>query len=138
MIWHPKPGQKVRIHYRKSLQGNMPCQGLVGIVLGASRGPGPRNACIMCTYKETVWKEIVPRGNLQVEKPPLEKAIDKICKTLPEEFEISICMEQGSAWVEMVDERGKLYDIETTDRTLSEQLLEALKKAKEAHYGSGR
>ncbi len=64
MIWHPKPGQHVRIHYRKEHR-YLPCQGRTGIVLGASKGPGPRNVCVG-VYDEHGYKRItiIPRGNL--------------------------------------------------------------------------
>lgn len=46
MIWHPNPGMRVRIRYRKSLRGYMPHHGKHGTVLAAGRGPGPINASI--------------------------------------------------------------------------------------------
>lgn len=46
MIWQPKPGQRVRIHYRKSAKDGMPYHGLHGTVEKVGRKPGPINALI--------------------------------------------------------------------------------------------
>ena len=60
MIWHPQPGQRVELHYRKSMR----CNGLHlerGVVTVAGRGPGPINAAVALDNGRTV---IVPRGNM--------------------------------------------------------------------------
>ncbi len=62
MIWHPEPGQRVRLHYGKRYAGTMPCHGLEGVVVAAGRGPGPRNASVR--IDDVPWRVIVPRGNL--------------------------------------------------------------------------
>ena len=68
MIWQPKPNQRVRIHYRKSAQNKMPCQGIKGTVMFGAKGPGPMNACIECSDGQDLkWFECVPRGNLILE-----------------------------------------------------------------------
>ena len=64
MIWHPKPGQKVKAHYRKSAKYEMPCHGLIGEVVAVSKGPGPINVKIRCKYFDIEFCEIIPRGNL--------------------------------------------------------------------------
>jgi len=67
MIFHPKPGQRVRLHYRRDLpepwaRAMYPHQGKCGQVLVAGRGPGPRNALVLLEDGTAVT---VPRGNLQ-------------------------------------------------------------------------
>lgn len=66
MIWHPRRGQLVKVHYRKSL-GHMPCHGIIGTVLFSANGKGPKNVCIEVHDKMTdlKWRECIPRGNLQ-------------------------------------------------------------------------
>jgi len=60
MTWHPQPGQRVELHYRKSMRVN----GLHlarGVVTVAGNGPGLINATVMLDDGRTV---IVPRGNM--------------------------------------------------------------------------
>jgi len=60
VIWHPQPGQRVELHYRKSMRVN----GLHlerGVVTVAGSGPGPINAAVALDDGRTV---IVPRGNM--------------------------------------------------------------------------
>jgi hypothetical protein len=60
MIFHPRPGQPVRLHYRKSAAFAIPHHGKAGVVRIVSRGPGPRNVGV-----ETEARLVVaPRGNL--------------------------------------------------------------------------
>lgn len=44
MLSHPKPGQRVRIHYAKLRAALMPYHGKIGVVRieSLARGPGPR------------------------------------------------------------------------------------------------
>ena len=60
MIWRPKHGMHVELHYRQSMR----CNGLhlaTGTVTVAARGPGPINAEIRLDDGRAV---IVPRGNM--------------------------------------------------------------------------
>ena len=60
MIWHPRLGQRVELHYRRSMR----CNGLHlerGVVTVAGRGPGPINAAVALDDGRMV---IVPRGNI--------------------------------------------------------------------------
>ena len=60
MIFHPRIGQHVRIHYAKRIAAFMPHHGKTGVVRLVGHGPGPRNVGVE-TDGRTV---VVPRGNL--------------------------------------------------------------------------
>lgn len=67
MIFHPIPGDIVRVHYNKKISQTMPCQGLVGVVVAAGRGPGPANALLkvdLWPKSDYCFYEVIPRGNL--------------------------------------------------------------------------
>jgi hypothetical protein len=59
VILAPRPGDRVRIHYRASAR-ELPFSELAGLVIVAGRGRGPWNALVR-TPKGLV---VVPRGNL--------------------------------------------------------------------------
>ena len=60
MIFHPRTGQRVCIHYARRSASIMPNHGRVGVVQIVSKGPGPRNVCVDIGAMSVV----VPRGNL--------------------------------------------------------------------------
>jgi len=60
MIFHPRPGQRVRVHYAKRSASVMPHHGAAGVVRIVSRGPGPRNVGVEVNGRVVV----IPRGNL--------------------------------------------------------------------------
>jgi len=60
MIFHPRQGQRVRIHYAKRSAPIMPHHGMAGVVRIVSPGPGPRNVGVEIEGRLLV----VPRGNL--------------------------------------------------------------------------
>ena len=60
MIFHPRPGQRVRIHYAKRSASIMPYHGKAGVVRIVCSGPGPRNVGVEIDGQTVV----VPRGNL--------------------------------------------------------------------------
>ena len=60
MIFHPRIGQGVRIHYARRSASTMPHHGMAAVVRLASRGPGPRNVGVEIEDRLVV----VPRGNL--------------------------------------------------------------------------
>ena len=62
MIFHPRSGQHVRLHYAKRLASVIRHHGAVGVVRVVSRGPGPRNVGVEVDGRIVV----VPRGNLVV------------------------------------------------------------------------
>jgi len=60
MIFHPRPGQHVRIHYAKRYAALMPHHGKTGVVHVVARGPGARNVGVEIDGESVV----VPRGNI--------------------------------------------------------------------------
>lgn len=71
MIWHPKPGQWVRIHYKKSVAVKNPYHGRSGIVRQVGGRRGPCNVGVdlfpVATLREgnePATYIVVPRGNL--------------------------------------------------------------------------
>ena len=62
MIFHPRIGQRVRVHYAKGIIPAMPYHGRTGTVRVVPRGPGPRNVGVEIERRLVV----IPRGNLVV------------------------------------------------------------------------
>ena len=60
VIFHPRLGQQVRIHYNRRSAAAIPYHGETGVVRIAGRGPGPRNVGVEIGGQIVV----VPRGNL--------------------------------------------------------------------------
>ena len=60
MIFQPRPGQRVRVHYNRHLAPMMPYHGQEGVVRIISRGGSPRNVGVEIAGRMIV----VPRGNL--------------------------------------------------------------------------
>ncbi len=65
MIFQPRVGQSVRIHYARQWARLMPYHGLTGVVRIVARGPGPRNVGVQIGGQMVV----VPRGNLIATEP---------------------------------------------------------------------
>lgn len=63
MISHPKPGQRVRIHYNAKLAPLMPHHGRHGTVLFKARGGRARNHAVQIDGGPAV---AIPAGNLVV------------------------------------------------------------------------
>lgn len=61
MIFHPRRGEHVRIHYAASYAKYMRHDGRRGVVLAVSSGPGPRNARV--EFDDGTLATF-PRGNL--------------------------------------------------------------------------
>ena len=56
----------------------------------------------------------------------LQEIAEKVCKNVPHNFVISLCMENGCAWVEL-DKLGRHIPLpDSADKTLVEQLNDAL------------
>jgi len=66
MIFHPRPGQHVRVHYAKTAAPTMAYHGRAGIVRVVAHGPGPRNVGVDIDGKVVV----IPRGNLVATEKP--------------------------------------------------------------------
>jgi len=60
MIFHPRIGQRVRVHYARRVGAVMPYHGMHGLVRVVAAGPGPRNVGVEIDGRLVV----VPRGNL--------------------------------------------------------------------------
>lgn len=57
----------------------------------------------------------------------MQDIVNKICGALPEGFEISLCMENGAAWVTLCNPVGELVDLpDAADTTIVQQLNAAL------------
>jgi len=57
----------------------------------------------------------------------LQSVAEKLCQHLPEGFEARLCMENGSAWVELSDDFGNGLALpESADKTLIQQLNDAI------------
>jgi len=64
MIFHPKVGQRVRLHYRAAVRAITPFHGRTGTVRRVGGGPGPINAEILLDPASADVRVVVPRGNL--------------------------------------------------------------------------
>lgn len=62
MISHPKPGQRVQIHYRPGLRERMPHHGKIGTILFACRARRCRNHAVLL---DDGWRVSVPSGQLR-------------------------------------------------------------------------
>ena len=60
MIFRPRVGQRVRIHYARRSASIMPHHGRTGVVRIVAKGPGPRNVGVEIDGLLVM----VPRGNL--------------------------------------------------------------------------
>ena len=70
MIFHPRIGQRVRVHYAKRAAAVMPHHGKRGVVRIVTTGPGPRNVGVEIGGRVVV----IPRGNLVAESAPASSA----------------------------------------------------------------
>ncbi len=60
MIFHPRPGQRVRMHYARRAACLVPYHGRIGTVRVVAKGPGPRNVGVEIDGRLVV----ASRGNL--------------------------------------------------------------------------
>lgn len=61
----------------------------------------------------------------------IEKTAEAICKHIPKGWIISFNMEQGAAWVELLDHLNNPQELpDTADKSLTEQLNDAICVAK--------
>lgn len=65
----------------------------------------------------------------------LDEIIDNACRCLPDGIQVELCMENGSAWVELwrIDEYGgdELELPDAADKSLQEQIIDAVATARE-------
>jgi hypothetical protein len=60
----------------------------------------------------------------------LWNTVQKLARDLPKDFIVRICIENGSAWVELCDGfDNEVYSPDVTDNPLAQQLIDALKEA---------
>ena len=73
MIWHPRPGERVVVAYRKGAPRHLkPWDGYSGRVIMAGAGPDPINVLVVLDASlpgGSQLRLIVPRGNLMAVKP---------------------------------------------------------------------
>jgi len=70
VIFHPRIGQRVRVHYAKRAAAVMPYHGRRCVVRIVTAGPGPRNVGVEIDGRVVV----IPRGNLVAESAPASSA----------------------------------------------------------------
>lgn len=70
---------------------------------------------------------------------PLDDVIDNACRILPDRFQIELCIENGSAWVELwsVNEYGaeEIELPDPADKTLQDQIVDAVAVARTEDSG---
>lgn len=71
MIWHPQPGQRVRLVYAAKRSVWPTLNGRCGTIERAGKGPGPVNALVRLDEADRIWagaenRLVVPRGNLRL------------------------------------------------------------------------
>ena len=93
---------------------------------------GKANA--MCSYNEAeAGEEITVRLShctfTMMDRGPIpaQATAERVCKHLPEGFEIHLCMEHGAAWVKLLDAHGDSVELpDSADKSIDEQLNDAL------------
>lgn len=74
----------------------------------------------------------LPRSFLKGFEMGLLNVIDRLADELPDGYVVKLCVENGSAWVELYDELStEMILPDSADRTMKEQLIDALTKALE-------
>jgi len=64
----------------------------------------------------------------------LWNTVNKVCGDLPKGFQINLCMENGSAWIQAYDDQGNEIDLsDSTDKRLHEELNDALNECVNVH-----
>ena len=56
----------------------------------------------------------------------IQEIANKVCKHLPDGYELILFMENGAAWFEMYNDRKPIELGDSTDKTLVEQINDAL------------
>jgi hypothetical protein len=66
------------------------------------------------------------REQTKLQDAKLGAAIDDTCQSLPEDWAITICLEQGSGFVTLINEEGAIVDFPSNQETLGETIRDAL------------
>lgn len=74
----------------------------------------------------------------ELDAESVQAVANKVCGELPEGWVISLCMENGAAWVEAIKPSGYTIDIDRGDMSMVEQIDEALRVADERTGGIRR
>ena len=56
----------------------------------------------------------------------IDETINKVCKFLPKDYELILFMENGAAWLEMYRDQKPIELGDPADRSLTEQMNDAL------------
>lgn len=73
----------------------------------------------------------------ELEFESLQVVANKGCGELPQGWVINMCMENGAAWVEVINPSGYTIDIDRAGLSLTEQVSEALSLADEIERAGG-
>jgi hypothetical protein len=68
----------------------------------------------------------------------LWNTVNKVCGELPEGYQINLCMENGSAWIECITEGNNIELPDSTDKNLQFELNDALITACNHHRQRGK
>lgn len=61
----------------------------------------------------------------------LEEALNKAAGELPDGAQITVMVEKGAGWVDALNWDGNEFSPDTSDKTLADQVLEALQWCKD-------
>tara|TARA_R100000655_G_scaffold110133_1_gene168095 strand:- start:12631 stop:13074 length:444 start_codon:yes stop_codon:yes gene_type:complete len=70
--------------------------------------------------------------NAELQAESVQAIANKVCGDLPDGWEINLCMENGSGWVEAIKPSGYTIEIDGGDLSLVEQINEAMRQALES------
>lgn len=71
------------------------------------------------------------RTNLQQTKMTLDAAVEYAAEHLPDGWCVEIYVESGSAWIRLEDEDGEGRQVETSDLSLADSVVRAVRVAVE-------
>lgn len=58
---------------------------------------------------------------------PAHAVANRVCERLPEGYVLNLAMENGAAWVELIDDDGNCVDLpDAGDKSIDEQINDAL------------
>lgn len=72
--------------------------------------------------KQMSLEDMMERGPI-----PAQTVANRVCKHLPEGYVLNLAMENGAAWVELIDADGNYVTLpDAGDRSIDEQINDAL------------